>query len=230
MNPSKIHDLSLAMAVLHVLIEVDPAFRFFNLMHKDEISSAFLFMTNNSGDDGLLVFGENKSEALFLGFAHESALSDGYYDLLKNMRSKIPHNLIPLYDFAGKQLLDAATFCIWYNPTLHQWETANTNFPFLSKDTQKLGLNSLPDYPWFIDYIDGSAYFLNCFDGQPETFKEEVDENFYTPDVIESFDLNVIQQVYAHQPISEKMARSMNPNADWEKVKEEVVSLGYPIQ
>jgi hypothetical protein len=70
-----------------------------------------------------------------------------------------------------------------------------------------------------------SLWLFEQVDGQPETyvrFATDYDE------LEQPLDRTVVEHVYAHRPLTAHLARRLNPDVDWDGLREDLAEIGNP--
>jgi hypothetical protein len=197
--------LTQSLAMLDAIIERRWQYRYYSFKGKWAEGEQMASMDNGSGDNFYCVFGA--PGAFLKGFDHESEMSPWANE---------PHRIWPgvLDDvpekfkaFASEPAfeMEATTFCIWRGPEDVEWVTGKISYPE-SEDT------------------DGSAALLSILDGNPNTYKEWA-EGYYERPV----SLSAIEQIYGHEPLTQKLLRELNTTVDIAPVAADAVDIDYPI-
>ncbi|HKA21876.1 MAG TPA: hypothetical protein VKN18_26605, partial [Blastocatellia bacterium] len=69
---------------------------------------------------------------------------------------------------------------------------------------------------------DGSDQLLAMLDGKPETYREFAEE-YYERDI----PLFVIEHIYKHQPLTDEIIASLNPDVAFADLKADIENIGY---
>ncbi len=99
---------------------------------------------------------------------------------------------------------DDVTFCYWRAPGDTEWSRA-----------------LLPAYA---AARDGSEELLEALDGDPASYLRFARSYFEV-----ELPLEAVAGFFEQRPLSEAVARLLNPSAEWEALKEEAEEIGYPI-
>jgi hypothetical protein len=69
---------------------------------------------------------------------------------------------------------------------------------------------------------DGAEQLLVMLDGKPETYRQFAEE-YYERDI----PLFAIESIYNHQPLTEEIIASLNPDVSFGDLEADIESIGY---
>ncbi len=203
-DTGKLKALCQSLAMLDAIMSAEWASRYYSFNNHWDDEAALASMRDGSGDDYFILF--VPAGVVIKGFAHEAAMSPYRVQpplVWPGVLDAIPEALkVPLSDPALS--LEDVTFCIWNAVQDKQWQTGNISFPNAASS-------------------DGSENLLGILDGKPETYQKYAEE-YYEREI----SLEVIQQIYDHQPLTTGILTAINPEAAWEDLEEDIAEIGYP--
>ena len=133
------------------------------------------------------------------GFAHE-------YD--QPNKGKLTTNLPTIFkDFIFGEPVNSigTTFCLW-TTELKNWQIGQLE-----------------------NFDDNSEYFLNIFDGQPQTYIDWATEYFEGSYKESGIPLNTVSKIYSGQTLTKKMVLSIvDELEDWEQLRADLDEIDYP--
>lgn len=207
-SPDRLRELSLALAVLDVAMspEDDPEDRYFRFDPHDPSGVALASMDNGSGDRYFIAFTD---EAVFgWGFAHESPMN--------------PFTLTPVAPWPG--LLDGM-------PTQFELLTRDARFQLADVFMATAAFWSTDGRTWHIGNAAPPAYDPDP-DGAEELFDLILEDS---PGAYARFAQNhlemspseaALRAVYQSHPLDPSILSALNPDADYERVREQLDELG----
>ncbi len=165
----------------------------------------FASMSNGQGDDCQIFF--IGGDALIRGFAHEAPMASWY-----NRAEPWPGTLegLPgtLHEALFHDYLNAEdmSFCVWQTQSEGAWQKGKiTRFPAAPSEDP-----------------DGSGFIFQYFPCTPaEWIAAESDR------ASEPIDVEVVEHIYHHHPLTPSMIQRLNPNCTIEM--QEFAGIGYPI-
>jgi hypothetical protein len=160
-------------------------------------------MRNGCGDEFYVLF--NSHGCFIKGFAHESAMSSWgtneqkpWNGLLENVPSEFKSAVNePAFS------MDNISFCIWRAFTDNKWHIGA--FDFADDDDP-----------------DGSEYLLELFDRKPSSYLAFAGDYFEL-----ELDLQLVESIYEHRPLNSEIVYRLNPDADLEQLKIDLIEIGY---
>lgn len=206
--PDRLRELSVALAVLDVAMnpEDDPDNRYFRFDPHDPSGVALASMDNGSGDRYFIAFAD---DAVFgWGFAHESAMTpftQAPAALWPGLLDGLPAQFEPLTRDGRFQIGDTfmSTAAFWSKDG-RPWRTGSATPP--------------TDEP---DADGAEELFELILDDNPEAFAR------FAEDYLEmSPSEAAINVVYQSHPLDPSILAELNPDADYEDVREQVDAMG----
>ena len=149
----------------------------------------------------------NQHGCFIKGFAHESEMSPYQHNPPKTWAG-ILDQVPSVFDSALNEpafMIEDTTFAIWQLIGETEWIIGDIQFP---------------QNP----YGDGSEEILSMLDGNPNTYTEWAAENFEV-----EIDVQCVEEIYKHEPLTSRLLHSLNPNATMGKLKNCLVRIGYPV-
>jgi len=194
-----------AIAALDAVLSPDPEFRYYTYQKHWGPDRQLASMRDGAGDDWHLVF--SPAGAVLKGFVHDSTMAEP----VMRGRSPWPGVLDGLPPALAKELEDPAlspmraTFCVWRLDRDEGWHRGHIQFPG-GRDP------------------DGSGHLMAVLNGDPITYARWA-EQYYEIEIpfIE------VRRIYMLRPMTEDMARSLNREARWDSLIEDLEKIGYPI-
>ncbi len=188
-----------SIAVLEAIICQEWEYRYYSYNKNWDKEAACCQMRNGSGDEMLILFQQNG--AIINGFTHESPVQD---------KGKITQNLPnEFHEFMFTEPVKSigTTFCIWNIPSNSKWTSGihldNTLHEVVCRDSESL---------------------LQLLDGNPETFHQWAMEYYE----LVSLNLNAIQAIYQHAPITNSLINQLTSQGiDFKTLKEDLNEIGY---
>ena len=133
------------------------------------------------------------------GFAHEFDQQD---------KLKLTDNLPTIFkEFIFGEPLNSigTTFCLW-TTELKNWQIGQLE-----------------------NFDDNSEYFLNIFDGQPQTYIDWATEYFEESYKESGIPLNTVSKIYSGQTLTKKMVLSIvDELEDWDQLRADLDEIDYP--
>ena len=158
-------------------------------------------MRNGSGDHWFALIAA--AGIALHGLAHESEMfrhGSPLPEIFDGLPSEFRDDFLrePAFDTAN------SSFCIWRRSTDVRWSTGAIRFP--------------PG-----DDPDGSQELLSILDGNPERYAAFSAE--YYELVI---DVSDVEAIYRHEPLTDALARRLNPDVELESLAADIAEIGYP--
>lgn len=203
-----IEPLRLRMQEMSVLAEVvgidyqPPPYEFHPKWSKNEQMGAY---KNGSGDELFVHF--TTAGCYINGFAHESTMTP-YRTNPPTLWPGLFDNVSPEFASSVKEpAFDTphTTFVIWRRTADTAWQTGPVKFP---KEA----------------YADGSSDLLSKLVMTAEEFTEWLEENYET-----EVDPEIVAAVFAHEPLTKEMLRTLQPEAKPAELVRAVKEVGYPL-
>jgi hypothetical protein len=194
--------LTQAMAMLDACLSPEWEYRWYSFDAAWDSSEQLASMRNGSGDAWFCVFGARG--AILKGFDHESPMSPWQTgQVWRNVLHQVPPSLGALIADAAFSREDT-TFCIWRAREDRAWQVGAVSFP-------------AGDDP------DGSGWMLSMLDSNPLTFQDWAKDYYERP-----IDFAAVEHIYAHQPLTAEIVRTLNPTIDLSVLAQDVAEIGYP--
>ena len=99
--------------------------------------------------------------------------------------------------------VEDTTFCLWRRTEDPCWRIGNIAYPEGADP-------------------DGSDQLLFIFDGKPETYRKFAEEYYER-----SIPLSAVEYIYKHQPLTDEIIASLNPDASIADLKADIENIGY---
>jgi len=217
--------MSVLCEILHYPITDFPADYYFNAKWAEGRTAAH--MDNTQGDLWHILF--TPHGAVMLGFFHEAEMSPYKQGKIwPNMYKDLPAEFKEIFDEPAFEAREAVTFCIWRKHSDPVWSKGTVKFPFRKGDNSGLVVFNESENI-FCDYLDGSAQALSMLDGNPRRFWEWANDYYADVDRPDELPLDVIEAIYAHQPLTQAMAEALNPGLKLQSIWASLLETGYPL-
>jgi hypothetical protein len=198
--------LTQSLAMLDAIIMREWDYRYYSFNSAWDTGEQMASMRDGSGDEWLCLF--TSAGAALKGFDHESEMSPWGNDDHAVWKGVLDHVTPVFTRFLNEPAfsMQDTTFCIWRSTQDSDWRVGKIEFP---DDT---------------DDPDGSQGLLSILDGNPETYKEWAEEYYERP-----VSLSVVQRIYAHEPLTERLVKALNPEIDVDAIRADATQIGYPV-
>jgi len=196
--------LTQSLAMLDAIKSPEWEYRYYSFNSKWDEGEMMASMRNGSGDEYFILF--DSHGAIMKGFDHESSMSPWSTEeekLWLGIFDDVPPEFQSFLSEPAFSIPET-TFCIWRRYIDPSWQVGRINYPD-------------EDDP------DGSEYMLSILDGQPSTYKEFA-ESYYE----KSLDLEAIEQIYRHEPLTNKIVARLNDGIALESLITDVEQIAYP--
>lgn len=195
-----------SLATLDAILCPDWEFRYYSFNAHWAENQMMGSMRNGCGDSFLVAF--NGAGCFLKGFAHESPMSPYKKEPPKCWPGLLKDVPEEFDEFRGEPAfsMNEITFCIWRSYGESNWMCGKIKFP------------KHPD-------PDGSEQLLSILDGKPETYANWA-ESYFEPE--QPLKLTSVGKIYAHAPLTKALAKSLNPDCDFEQLSEDLEEIGYP--
>ena len=100
--------------------------------------------------------------------------------------------------------IPSTTFCIWRSTTDSDWKIGEIDYP--------------PG-----DDPDGAADLLFLYDGDPMKYQQWSEEYYEQP-----VSLETVRRLYAHEPLTNKLVKTLNCEISLKDLREDILEIGYP--
>jgi hypothetical protein len=204
--PDELERRCQALAVLDAILSPEPRWRYFTFDAAFAPGERVAMMDSATGDEWLIWF--SPQGVVIRGFDHESPVSpwrrepvEPWPGLFDGLPEKLRHG--PRLEIDG---VESITFCLW-------WDLANPGW--------RAGVVTQPD----AEYADpdGSEGLLAEL-GDPAAYQTHAQEVYERV-----VPLDVIERVFAHQPLTEGLIRAVDPAADTVVALATARAVGYPV-
>lgn len=193
-----------AIAMLDAIMEQDWESRYYSYDSKWSAGQEMASMRDGSGDEVFVLFEPGRT--ILKGYAHESAFAAHLQASGTPYPGVLDYVPSEFAAFLSEPAFSPAetTFCIW--ESAGDWHTGQIEFP----------ADADPD---------GSEALLSMFDGRPETYRRWCEEYYEASVPLES-----VARVYAHEPLSRPLVKSLNRDAALRPLKDDIIEIGYPLR
>jgi hypothetical protein len=196
--------LSQSLAMLDAILCPEWEYRYYSFnahWSKDEMMAS---MRNGSGDEYFILF--SPAGAIIKGFAHEAPMTPYAFDpphVWPGVLDTVPSEFTAFLTEPAF-IVEDTTFCVWrtYHDSL--WQCGTIEFP---DDGDP----------------DGSQQLLAILDGNPQIYQAYADTNYER-----SINLDVVIQVYNHQPLTNALVRALNADRSLADIAADQEEIGYP--
>jgi hypothetical protein len=198
--------LTKSLAMLDAIMMPEWQYRYYSFNSMWNTGEQMASMTDGSGDEWFCLF--SSAGAALKGFDHESEMSPWVNDdhaLWKGVLDQVPAVFTRFLNEPAFSMQDT-TFCIWRTNQDSEWRVGKIEFPDDADDT------------------DGSEGLLSILDGNPETYKEWAEEYYEKP-----VSLSIVQRIYAHEPLTERLVKALNPKIELDAIRADATQIGYPV-
>jgi len=201
-QPRPLERLSPSLATLDALLmrEWEHRYYSFNKDWDPARGNRMGSMRNGCGDDFFILF--TAAGAAIKGYAHECPMA---------APGRPPAGVFEGFPPELEQFLDEpaftmenTTFCLWC-PAGGSWSIGPVAFPE-------------GDDP------DGSEFLMELLTGAPEDYQEYAREYFEV-----EVALDTVKSIYAHEPLTEALVESVNPETSVGELAADLAEIGYPI-
>ncbi|HEX8912797.1 MAG TPA: hypothetical protein VF796_10595 [Humisphaera sp.] len=206
-DPAPLRKACQAIAALDAVLQPEWEFRYYTFHHKwGDGGRSLASMRDEGGDEYYLLFAP--AGTVLKGFVPDAAMADPVNrgkGPWPGVMDELPQALRAELHADARFAADRATFCVWRLADDYGWRHGRIQFP------------PGPD-------PDGSEHLMRVLDGDPVTYARWA-EQYYEIEIpfIE------VRRVFMHRPMTEEIARSLNPQTDWGSLIEELDRIGYPI-
>ncbi len=200
-----------AAAMLDALLDpTDPGDRYYQFEHTSPAKPwvSIGYWRNGSGDHLDAIFGRHG--CLIRGFNHEARHMSPYRktppEVYPGVLDHIPAEFEDCRQVIHPSWWADTTFCIWRGHHDARWGIGTIDFPD-AKDP------------------DGSQWVLPYLDGRPDSYLE------HAHDYYDATHLTLEQTVafFETTPLTQSMAKAINPDCVFQEVLKEATHIGYPI-
>ena len=196
-----------ALAAVEAVVSPEWEYRYFSFDATWADDEQMASMRNGSGDEWSITF--TPAGAYLRGFDHESPLSP---------YGQQPYRVVAgLLEPVPPELREAASDPAWHldgvpGTTLSLWRLSSDDGWHHGRPE---GSPAVPDGSELFDELDGDASTYTAFAS-----------DYYEVDV----DQGAVEHVYAGRPVTEELARRLNPACDWRSLVDDLRAIGHPVQ
>jgi len=205
-DPAALWRRLIALAALDRLLSPDWYYRYYSFDAAFGPGLQVGSMRNGSGDDFFVGF--SAGGVFFKGFDHESSMSPYAQDPLElwpGIYEGCPESLHGFRDEPAFSTAENATFALW-------WDAADPGW--------RVGVESYAEG----EDPDGSEWLLDLLGAGPEGYLDFA-QGYYEEGAA-NLELEFVQQVYAHEPLSETALAKLAPE-DAGAALGEILAMGY---
>lgn len=224
-KPNDLQRICKSISALEAIISPEWEYRYYSYQKDWGEGEEFCEMRDGQGDQMLILF--TKNGICINGFAHESQMN-GWKQIQieekKSFKEKLfgtknePKTELRQEIFNGvlDSLPEVFNEFIYGEPV----KSIGTTFCIWSIENDwKIGEIKLPND----NYKDGSKDLLQLLDGRATTYKNWAEEYYE-----KEFKIELIESVYAGNPISKELVLELNSEIeDWEVLKTELQEIGF---
>jgi hypothetical protein len=195
-----------SLAMLDAVLSPDWQGRYYSFNARWSEGEQMGSMRNGCGDDLFALF--NAAGCFLKGFAHEAPMSP-YGRRPKAVWPGVLDGVPAEFAACLKQpafSIEDTTFCVWRCYRDSTWQRGAIAFP--------PGADP-----------DGSLSLLSPLDGKPTTYKAWAEDYYERP-----VPLSAVRQVYAHEPLTQRLVHRLNPEATMEQLQADIEEIGYPAE
>jgi len=160
-------------------------------------------MRDGQGDQYFCLF--NQFGAILKGFAHEAPMSPWRVNPPKiwpGILENVPEQFRPFLSEPAFAI-EETTFCIWRTFSDESWQIGDIHFPSGQSP-------------------DGSADLLSQLNGIPATYQKWAEAYYDRP-----VNIDAVKAIYRHDPLTETIIRSLNPDLVLEDLHSDIAEIGY---
>ena len=194
-----------AIATLDAVLSPEWEFRYYTYQHKWGTDQQLASMRDGSGDEWYLIF--SPAGAALKGFVHDATMAA---PVVKSGRPwpGVVDTLPAVFQHLFRDpafSIASATFCVWRGRDEEEWQRGRVHFPGGADP-------------------DGSEHLMGVLEGNPVHYARWA-EQYYEIEIpfIE------VRRIFLHRPMTEEIARALNPQTNWGSLIEDLDKIGYPI-
>ena len=191
---------SQSLAALDAILCPEWEYRYFSFNATWAPGEMLSSMRNGEGDDWLILFDRNG--AIMRGFAVGAKMAKDCP--WPGVVDAVPDEFTSFVEEPAF-VIEKTTFCLWRRHGDEAWSVGPIETPG-GRDP------------------DGSLMLTRFLDGDPETYRKWGEEYYG-----ERLNPRAIQQIYAHERLTEFLVRSLNAKARLHDLREEIEEIGYPL-
>jgi hypothetical protein len=205
-----------SMAMLDAILCPEWEYRHYSFNSKWSKGEEMGSMRDGMGNDLFALF--IKDGCFLKGFHHEAPMTPYAKRTPRVWKGVL--DSVPAVFASGLNepafMMPHTTFCIWRQYDDNCWQRGDIKFPKV-----KLRFDGQPIDP------DGSEYLLSPYDGKPETYLKWASRHFAGGFNGENLTLEHVRHVYAHKPLSTKLAKEINPKLTLAALANDIDEIGY---
>jgi len=204
-NVEVLRKLCQSIATLDAIMSPEWEYRYYSFNSKWAEGEMMASMRDGSGDEYFILF--NSQGAIMKGFAHESTMSPWSSETEQVWRGVLDQVPDEFAAFLAEPAfsMEATTFCVWRRNEDPSWQIGDIQYPE-EEDP------------------DGSEDLLVVLDGNPNTYREFA-EQYYE----RSIPPDVVNSVYAQEPLQPDMIERLNPEVSLESLRSALEEIDYPL-
>jgi nucleoid DNA-binding protein len=189
---------------LHVLARINNDPQRYHAIQQIKPDLDYFSMDNSQGDSALVLFW--RGHTVIKGFSHESSMSSWGGTTWPGIYDGLPNDLVESL-FEEYLEAEAVSFCVWHD-SVKGWGKGDIkvfpNVPDSDPDGSQLIFSYLPL---------NAAEYIQIY--------EEIHSR--------SFDPRLVEAIYEHAPLSDKMVRALNPDCRF-SLHRICDCSGYPVE
>ena len=194
--------LTKSIAMLDAIICPEWEYRYYSYNSKWGQDEEMASMRNGCGDDWFLLF--DPQGAALKGFAHEYPLA-GDASFSARIQQTVPPAFASFLHEAAFSM-ESASFCIWRRRTDMTWSVVSPAKGRASPEE------------------DGSAELLGILDSNSENYRVWA-VDYYEREIAPE----AVRAIYEHQPLSEHLVTTLNPELALSDITKDALEIGYPV-
>jgi hypothetical protein len=196
-----------SIAMLDAIICQEWEYRYYSFNSKWCTNEMMASMRNGQGSHYFILF--FVEGAMIKGFDIDAPINNiTDREFWINQLNQIPKQFSSFIEEPAF-VCDEATFFIWRLNDDTKWQTLNLKAKGIE------GIEKSDDF-------DGSKHLIPILDGSSATYKRWAD-SYYEG----NYDLNIIEKIYEHEPLTEEIVEALNPDIDYELLIEDIEEIGF---
>jgi hypothetical protein len=199
-----LRQLSQSLAMLDAIVCPRFELRYYSFNAAWKGGEMMAALNNGSGDDYFILF--NQAGAIAKGFDHESEMSPYASEsgtVWQGVLDQVPQEFQSFLEEPAFTIADT-TFCLWRRYTDPSWQVGQINYPGGNEDA------------------DGSGWMLPLQMDRPADYIEWAED--YHEQIL---NLEAVKTIYEHQPLTEELVKSLNPEISLLELEEDIKEIGY---
>jgi hypothetical protein len=200
-GPTDLRRIAEAVAMLDAIVCPEWEYRYYSFNSKWSDTEAMASMRNGQGDQWFALFA--RAGIAIVGLSHESPAfrpGDPWPGIFERLPVAFRENVLlePAFD------TNNASFCLWRQNEDVRWDAGSA------------GSDPAND-------VDGSEEMLSILEGRPSDYLQFAREYFEI-----ELSLSAVSTIYNHEPLSDEIVRSLNPDITLLLLKHDISEIGYP--